>query len=86
MKTKNVLVTGAGGFIGSNLTEELLKSGYKVRAVLKSDENTKNIQEFISNPNLEIVRGSLTDKRLTKKYVKISTLFTTWRQNRSFDE
>lgn len=29
---KKVLVTGADGFIGSHLTEELVKKGYKVRA------------------------------------------------------
>lgn len=29
---KKVLVTGAGGFIGSHLTEELVKKGYEVKA------------------------------------------------------
>ena len=29
---KKVLVTGADGFIGSHLTELLVKEGYKVRA------------------------------------------------------
>jgi len=70
MKNKNILVTGAGGFIGSNLMEELLKKGYKVRALLKKGESTKNILNFIKNPNLEIVRGDLRDKRLTKKICK----------------
>ncbi len=32
LKDKNVLITGAGGFIGSHLTELLVKEGCKVRA------------------------------------------------------
>jgi NAD dependent epimerase/dehydratase len=32
MVMKSVLVTGADGFIGSHLTEQLVKEGYKVRA------------------------------------------------------
>lgn len=33
-KEKNVLITGAEGFIGSHLTEELIKCGAKVRAFI----------------------------------------------------
>src|SRR5689334_18299976 len=33
MKYKNVLITGGGGFIGSHLADELLKNGYRVRAL-----------------------------------------------------
>ena len=29
---KKILVTGADGFIGSHLTEQLVKSGYQVKA------------------------------------------------------
>tara|TARA_B110000211_G_scaffold141165_1_gene161307 strand:+ start:2838 stop:3833 length:996 start_codon:yes stop_codon:yes gene_type:complete len=32
LKTKKVLVTGADGFIGSHLVEELIKQGYQVKA------------------------------------------------------
>lgn len=33
MKHKNVLITGGGGFIGSHVADELLKHGYRVRAL-----------------------------------------------------
>lgn len=34
LKNKKVLITGAGGFIGSHLTEALVKSGCKVKAMI----------------------------------------------------
>ena len=33
LKNKTVLVTGADGFIGSHLTEKLVKEGAKVKAL-----------------------------------------------------
>ncbi len=34
MENKKVLVTGAGGFIGSHLTELLISASYSVRALV----------------------------------------------------
>ena len=59
---KQALVTGADGFIGSHLTELLLQSGYKVRAL--SQYNSFNYWgwlEGINHPNLEVVCGDVRD-------------------------
>ncbi|PCI99635.1 MAG: hypothetical protein COB15_04005 [Flavobacteriales bacterium] len=32
LKNKNILVTGADGFIGSHLVEKLIDEGYQVKA------------------------------------------------------
>ena len=32
MQARRILVTGADGFIGSHLTEELIRQGHKIRA------------------------------------------------------
>ncbi len=59
------LVTGADGFIGSNLTESLLKTGAKVRALVQY--NSQNswgwLEPYSHNPpdNLEIISGDIRD-------------------------
>ena len=59
---KNVLVTGADGFIGSHLTELLLEEGYNVRALAQYNSfNSWGWLEQIKNPDLEIVCGDVRD-------------------------
>ena len=60
-----VLVTGADGFIGSHLTEELVKKGYQVRAfVYYNSFNTwgwlDTLPEGIMK-NVEIFQGDIRD-------------------------
>lgn len=56
------LVTGAAGFIGSNLAEALLKMGYKVRGLDNfSNGKKENMAEFTNDGNFEFVEGDIRD-------------------------
>lgn len=62
LNEKSVLVTGAGGFIGSHVTESLLKEGAMVRAFLRYTSNgTLGNLKYLQHPlgNLEIIFGDL---------------------------
>ena len=59
---KKVLVTGADGFIGSHLTELLLKEGYQVRALCQYNSfNSYGWLDGISHENLQIRFGDVRD-------------------------
>ena len=53
---KNVFITGASGFIGNALAEELLSNGFNVTALIKSSTDP-----FLSHENLNIVKGDILD-------------------------
>jgi len=58
-----ILVTGAGGFIGSHLTEYLVEQGYKVRAFVRY--NSRNFWGWLEKSkyidNIEIYSGDIRD-------------------------
>jgi len=59
-KETKFLVTGAAGFIGSNLVEALLNMGYQVRGLDNFSIGKKeNVEEFIDNPNYEFIEGDV---------------------------
>ena len=62
-----VLVTGGAGFIGSHLTNELVKKKYKVLVV--DNLTTKGGIHYI-NPKTKFIKGDITDKTIIKKIRK----------------
>lgn len=64
-----VLVTGADGFIGSHLTEALLKEGYQVRAL--AQYNSFNywgwLEDIKPQAELEIVSGDVRDPNFCRE-------------------
>ena len=57
MKNRIYLITGAAGFLGSHVCEELLERGERVRAlVLNGDKSVKYVPKAV-----EIVTGDLCD-------------------------
>ncbi|MGI6114023.1 MAG: SDR family oxidoreductase [Mahellales bacterium] len=61
-KGSKFLVTGAAGFIGSNLVEAILSLGYKVRGLDNfSTGKMENIALFMDNPYFEFIEGDIRD-------------------------
>lgn len=64
-----VLVTGAAGFVGNNIVDELVKRGYSVRAVVRNPEKAeKRLGRF--GESLEIVQGDVTDRAVWASLMK----------------
>ncbi|MHC9543693.1 MAG: NAD-dependent 4,6-dehydratase LegB [Vulcanimicrobiota bacterium] len=65
LKGRKILVTGAGGFIGSHLTEELVHRGYDVRAfVFYNSANSWGMLDRLPKEvlnSLEVVAGDIRD-------------------------
>ncbi|MBR9915898.1 MAG: SDR family oxidoreductase [Algicola sp.] len=66
------LITGGGGFIGSNIVEYLLKYNAKKVRVLDNFSNghRKNLEEFHDNPAFELLEGDIRDLQTCKNAMK----------------
>lgn len=68
----NVLITGAGGFIGSHLTEKLVKQGHRVRAFVHY--NSRNSWGWLESSevkdDVEVYSGDIRDYDSVKASLK----------------
>lgn len=63
-----VLVTGADGFIGSHLTELLLRNGYEVTALAQYNSfGTVGWLQGLQHPHLKVVSGDIRDAAFCRR-------------------
>ena len=67
-KEKRVLVTGGAGFIGSEVTSQLLNNGAFVTVLDNFSSGKKGY--LPKNKKLKIVKGDITDEQISAKSVK----------------
>ena len=67
---KKILITGAAGFIGSHLAEELIRQGNKVVGIDNlSTGREENISSFQGSPSFAFVKGDVRDLAVLEKLV-----------------
>ncbi|HLV27468.1 MAG TPA: NAD-dependent epimerase/dehydratase family protein [Gemmatimonadales bacterium] len=64
--SKTVLVTGAAGFLGQNLVRQLLDDGHRVRGMVRSPANAREVLP----DSVEVVRGDVVDAAAVARAVQ----------------
>ena len=65
---KRILITGAAGFIGTNLVEYFLSKNHKVRGLDNfATGHRYNVEPFLTHPNFEFIEGDIRKLEDCKK-------------------
>ena len=65
-KNKNIFITGVAGFVGSNLTKNLVENGAKVIGLTKNKKSNSLLYYEGIDKNVDLIFGDITDKELIK--------------------
>ncbi len=69
---RNVLVTGASGFVGGHLVWALVQRGYSVTCLVRSTSDTKALPKS----GIRLISGGLTDRASVREAVRqVSTIY-----------
>jgi nucleoside-diphosphate-sugar epimerase len=60
-----ILLTGANGFVGSHIVEELVSNNYEVTCIVRKSSNLK----WIENQPIQLKYGSLEDKQFLQEVI-----------------
>jgi dTDP-L-rhamnose 4-epimerase len=69
--SKNILITGGGGFVGSHLTDKLLEQGHHVRILddLTPQVHGEDLPGYLS-PEAELIVGDIRESRAVRAALK----------------
>jgi len=69
---KKALVTGAAGFIGSHVVQELLKDNVEIKAMIMPGEDTRNLEGL----DIETIEGNILNPDMVNDAIKgVDTVF-----------
>ena len=60
MERKNAIITGGAGFIGSHLSERLLKEGFDSVYLIDNLVRTENLRNVKNNPKIKFLYGDVS--------------------------
>ena len=69
-RSKRVLVTGGGGYIGAHLIPMLIEDGYQVKVIENFTYGRRGIRAFEGHPQVEIIHGDICDIRAVVNALK----------------
>ncbi|MBN1230594.1 MAG: NAD(P)-dependent oxidoreductase [Anaerolineales bacterium] len=64
MQNRHVVVTGAAGYIGSLLTGELLRQGYRVTVIDNLLYGGESLLSYLHDPNFSLYKGDVCEPRI----------------------
>lgn len=72
-----IVLTGATGFLGSNLLGKLLTEGYDIAAIIRTDSSLARIERWTEHKNIKLYNIEKTNPRTIFEENKIDTIVHT---------